>query len=231
MSAAPGDLIRQERLALGLSTRELAALSGVAYPTISRIENGHDQPRWDTLEKLAGALGMSWRPVLEQRPAPQIADLAHHWTSDRAGNVEPDWTRWRAFADQLRAHPELTAVAIAEEPKPSGSELVDNLLAASAEKLADDAGIRRPAWTRRIAPLGAPWAAAATPRRRAEHLARTPPQFAARNITLPASAIWRERAPVTARTVTVCSTVTTSDGSSTRSPMSFVGRPPTRDAS
>ena len=198
MEANPGELIRRERLALGLSTRELAALSGVSYPTISRIENGHDQPRWDTLERLAGALGKSWRPVLEQRPAPRIADLAGHWTSDRAGNVEPDWTRWRALADQLRARPELTAVAIAAEPKPSGSELVDNLLAATAEKLADDAGLRRPPWTRRVEPLSEPWAAATTPRKRAEHLARTPPQFAARNITLPASVIWRERPRATA---------------------------------
>lgn len=194
----PGELIRQERLALGLSTRELAALSGVSYPTISRIENGHDQPRWDTLERLAGALGMAWRPVLERRPAPHVADLAGHSMLDRAGNAEPDWTRWRALVDQVRARPELTAVAIAAEPEPSGSELVDNLVAATAEKLADDAGLRRPPWTRRVEPLTAPWAAAATPRKRAEHLARTPPQFAARNITLPASAIWRERAEVTA---------------------------------
>lgn len=193
----PGELIRRERLALGISTRELAALSGVSYPTISRIENGHDQPRWDTLERLAGALGMSWRPVLEQRPAPRLADLAGHWTPDRAGNAEPPWTRLRALADQLRARPELTAVAIAAEPGPSGSELVDNLLAATAEKLADDAGLRRPPWTRRVEPLSTPWAAAATPRKRAEHVARTPPQFAARNITLPASAIWRERAQAT----------------------------------
>ena len=193
MSTNPGDLIRRERIALGLSTRELAALAGVSYPTISRIENGHDQPRWDTLEKLAGALGMSWNPVLERRATPRLADLVVHWDRNEAGEVEPDWTRWRAFADQLHLHPEFTQVAIAPAPTATGSALVDNLIAAMAEKLADDAGIRRPNWTHRIAPLIAPWAAPATPRRRAEHRLQTPPQFAARNITLPVAAIWRER--------------------------------------
>lgn len=193
MATTPGELIRHERDALGLSTRELAALSGVSYPTISRIENGHDQPRWDTLERLAGALGLSWRLETEPLESPRIDGLVDRSHRARSGEVEPDWTRLRAFADQLRLRPQLVGVAIAQAPKRSGSALVDNLLAAMAEKLADDAGIRRPSWTRDVPPLATPWAAPATPRRRAEQIARTPPQFTARGITLPASAIWRDR--------------------------------------
>jgi hypothetical protein len=48
---------------------------------------------------------------------------------------------------------------------PSGSALIDNLLAATAEKLADDAQIRRPAWTERLPPLYTPWTAPTTPRK------------------------------------------------------------------
>lgn len=195
---APGDLIRRERDALGLSTRELAALSGVSYPTISRIEHGHDQPRWDTLERLAAALGLRWKLDLEPRVVPRLAGLADRLGRDRAGDVELDWTRFRAFADRLQLHPELVGVAIAEAPARSGSALVDNLLAAMAEKLADDAGIRRPGWTREVRPLTTPWAAPATPRKRAEHAAQTPPQFSARGLTLPLPAIWRDRKPVPA---------------------------------
>ena len=114
-------------------------------------------------------------------------------SSHAAGEAQPNWTQWRAFADQLTLRPFLTAAAIAPAPAPSGSEFVDNLLAGTAEKLADDTGIRRPSWTLRFPPLRTPWRALGTPRMRADHAARTPPQFAARNITLPATSIWRDR--------------------------------------
>ncbi|UUV46887.1 helix-turn-helix transcriptional regulator [Bacillus phage vB_BanS-Thrax4] len=42
----------------GISQRELSKLSGVPQKTISRLENGLDYPRLDTLGKLAYALGM-----------------------------------------------------------------------------------------------------------------------------------------------------------------------------
>ena len=70
---------------------------------------------------------------------------------------------------------------------------MSNLLAAIAEKLADDARIQRPGWTKRIAALESPWEAPATPRRRAMNAENTPAQFAARRITLPERAIWRDR--------------------------------------
>ena len=114
-------------------------------------------------------------------------------SSHAAGEAQPNWTQWRAFADQLTLRPFLTAAAIAPAPAPSGSEFVDNLLAGTAEKLADDTGIRRPSWTLRFPPLRTPWRALGTPRMRADHAARTPPQFVARNITLPATSIWRDR--------------------------------------
>ena len=187
------DLIRTGRRELGLSTRSLASLAGVSYPTISRIENGHEQPRLDTLEKIATALGKSLRPMFEPLPMLRLCDLADQWTYDATGEAQPAWTPWRAFADQVTVRPYLTAPAIAPAPAPSGSEFVDNLLAGTAEKLADDTGIRRPSWTLRIPPLRTPWRALGTPRMRADHATRTPPQVAARNITLPATSIWRDR--------------------------------------
>jgi transcriptional regulator with XRE-family HTH domain len=188
-----GRLVLSEREALGLSTRELARLSGVAYPTISRIENGHGQPRLETLAKLSKVFGKSLVATLEPAPVPRLARLVDAWTWDASGDELLDWTRWRGLVDRLRLHPEMTATAIIEAPLPSGSTLIDNLLAATAEKLADDVGIRRPAWTRNVLPLRMPWSAPATRRKHAANVASTPTQFAARNITLPASALWRER--------------------------------------
>jgi transcriptional regulator with XRE-family HTH domain len=189
-----GSLIRRERQALGLSTRHLAALAGISYPTISRIENGHDEPQWGTMQKIAAALGKSCS--FTQRSFTRLADLAR--PADGAIEAEPDWTRLRGFADQLALRPELTAAATADPPPPSGSPFIDNLLAALAEKLAANVGIRPAPWVSTIEPLDTTWEAPGTPRRRALAAAQTPPEFAARNIILPQSAIWRDRATVKA---------------------------------
>lgn len=190
---SPGSLIRRERERLGLSTRDLATLARISYPTISRIENGHEQPRWDTMQRIAGALGKSFTPAFEEQKILRLADLADHRPPDAARDAQPDWTRLRGFADQLKLHPEFTAAAIEAAPRLSGWSFIDNLLAAVAEKLADDIGIRRPSWTKQIAALDTPWESPGTARMKAANAAATPPQFAARNITLPAAAIWRDR--------------------------------------
>jgi len=44
--------LRKARRRAGLSQRALAASTGVAQPTIARIERGHDDPRIGTLERL-----------------------------------------------------------------------------------------------------------------------------------------------------------------------------------
>ena len=179
--------VRSEREALGLSMRDLAALAGISYPTISRIENGHEDPRWDTLTKIAAALGKTLVPTFESRPILRLADIGIDGITG-----EPDWTLLRSFADQITLHPEWTAAAIADSP-PEGSLFMLNLLAAIAEKLADEARIQRPGWTRQISALESPWEAPATPRRRALNAENTPAQFAARRITLSERTIWRER--------------------------------------
>jgi len=186
----PGSLIRRERERLGLSTRDLATLARISYPTISRIENGHEQPRWDTMQRIAGALGKSFAPAFEEQKITRLADLADHCAP---GDAQPDWTRLRGFADQLKLHPEFTAAAIEAAPTLLGRPFIDNLLAAVAEKLADDIGIRRPNWTKQVAALETPWESPGTARMKAANAAATPMQFAARNITLPAAAIWRDR--------------------------------------
>ena len=187
-------LIRRERKALGLSTRHLAALAGISYSTISRIENGHEEPQWATMQKMAAALGKSCS-FEEGRSFTRLADLAE--PVDGTVDREPDWTRLRGFVDQIALHPELTAAATADPPPASGSSLIDNLLAAIAEKLASDIGIRPAAWAAMIEPLDTPWEAPGTPRRRAMAAAHIPPEFAARNIMLSSSAIWRKRAMAT----------------------------------
>jgi uncharacterized protein len=50
-------LVRRARHRAGLSQRELAARTGIAQPTIARIERGQASPRFDTVVRLLAACG------------------------------------------------------------------------------------------------------------------------------------------------------------------------------
>lgn len=185
-------LIREARKESRLSMRALADRADVSYTTICRIERGRMDPTLGTMRKILGALGedldLARRPG---RQIPQLAGLSDAWSADQLGQHQPDWTRLRTFLDYLARHAELAAPAVRARPEPSGSVFFDNLLAGIAEKVADDAMFARPAWTKRVADLPEPWEADGTPRMREAAAAATPPQLAARHITLAASALWR----------------------------------------
>jgi transcriptional regulator with XRE-family HTH domain len=192
MKSHPGEWIRTARITLGLSTRDLATIAGVSYPTVSRIERGHEYPRWDTLQRLLRATGRSL-DASAPRPLPvtRLADLTDAWKADRSGHHEPDWTRLRAFADALARFPELTAAAIMPAPRRSGSLFIDSLLAGIAEKCADDADIQRPKWTKTRPGLKDAWHGLGTPRMQLNNTANTPPQLLARGMHVHSSNIWR----------------------------------------
>src|SRR5437868_7371532 len=74
--ATVGDRIRERRLALGLSQRELAC-EGVTYAYISRLEANTRQPSVKALRKLAPKLGVSahWLETGEEDPAEELAQI------------------------------------------------------------------------------------------------------------------------------------------------------------
>ncbi len=81
-----GALLRQRRLAHGLSQDELAIRAGTRQATISRIENGHEIPTVQRLEQLLTALGerleLAAVPLDAERPAEDIhADQARSMTA------------------------------------------------------------------------------------------------------------------------------------------------------
>ena len=119
--------------------------------------------------------------------------MADAWRVHADGSDRPDWTRLRAFLDYLWLQPERTRAAIADKPDPSGSPVMDNLLAAMAEKLSDDAELPRPSWTAEIPGLSRPWCTPATPRMHAAAQSATPPQLAARGFVLASNSLWRDR--------------------------------------
>ncbi len=65
-----GARVLQQRLAAGLTQKQLAKASGIAQADISRIERGQTNPTAATLETLGGPLGVT----LDYVPTPELID-------------------------------------------------------------------------------------------------------------------------------------------------------------
>jgi transcriptional regulator with XRE-family HTH domain len=182
-------LVSQVKSASGLSVRELTTRANVAASTYTRIHAGDIDPTVGTLGRLLRAAGCELR--LEAVPFDEdilrVGDLSTAW-SERGGRVRVDWTRWRAFLDELTRRPELVPEAIYSPPLLSGQPVIDSLLAGVAEKLADDAHLRRPTWTRKVPPLAEPFC---PPTARHVPNRAIPAQFTQRRLMIDAESLWR----------------------------------------
>lgn len=187
-------LLHRARNDAGLSRTALAERAGVPVSTISRVEDGEVDPTFTMLQRVVSAAGRQISVELEAIPKRRsLAALAYAWSETRSGE-RIDWTRLRAFLDDLHVHTRDVEAAIATPPPRSESRLLDNLLAAIAEKVADDAGLRRPRWCAAVPALESPWEPPGTPRMIAAARRNTAPQFKQRNIWLAAHDLWRHRA-------------------------------------
>lgn len=72
----PNTLVRELRVAAGLSQRALARQAGTSQPAIARYERGTSTPSWETLQRLAGACGQRVRISAEAVPDPHDVELA-----------------------------------------------------------------------------------------------------------------------------------------------------------
>ncbi len=149
------------------------------------------------LSRLIAASGHHLSVTLDDKQARRnrlaIASLAAAYTPG-AKVRKINWALLRGFLDQLAQHPQSTADAIDSPPPRTGDAAFDALLAGIAEKVADDAGISRPRWTRSVPPSPTPWEAPGTPARVERARAHAPAQLAARNIWLAAHDLWRDAA-------------------------------------
>jgi transcriptional regulator with XRE-family HTH domain len=93
-----GSILREARLAAGLSQAELAARARIRQPAVSRIERDHISPRLDTFDHLLRACGMELRLVdraglgvdrtlirerLRLTPAERARLAVHEWEATR----------------------------------------------------------------------------------------------------------------------------------------------------
>lgn len=149
-------------------------------------------PTVGMLQRLLLAAGCELQMSLRPRTSrTQLANLHDAWRSTASGD-RPDWTRLRAFVDHLALHPGSVREAIRRAPAPSGSKVMDALLAAIADKVADDGALTRPRWTgsasRRLPEL---WESPGTPSMRARALQSTPRQFREHNLSIASDTLWR----------------------------------------
>lgn len=108
-----------------------------------------------------------------------------------ADEPEIPFTRLRGLIDWLNLNPHAAIDAIADPPPRTGNENLDNLLAAIANKIADENFSPRPAWTSDVPIPPTPWRSPGTPRMQAVEAAKAPRQFTERRIFLAASNFWR----------------------------------------
>ena len=175
----------------GVPIRRLADDADVAGSTITRIQAGVVDPSVGTLQRILAAAGFDLviSAVRHGMPRqPGLADLTRAW-SVRDGDVRLLWPQWRGFLDRLALHPELVAEAIFPVPPPSGHRVVDALIAAVAEKLADDAVFPRPSWTGSVPGLIEPY----RPRTARQIAGRdVPQQLSDRGLLIDAESLWRQ---------------------------------------
>jgi uncharacterized protein len=72
----PNTLVRELRLAAGLSQRALARRAGTSQPAVARYERGLAAPSWETLQRLATACGQRLKLTAEPVPEPHDVELA-----------------------------------------------------------------------------------------------------------------------------------------------------------
>jgi len=66
-----GERIRRQRMALGWTQQELAKLTRIPYPTLSRIEHGEQSTHYERVVALADALHVSTDYLLNRTDDPR----------------------------------------------------------------------------------------------------------------------------------------------------------------
>ncbi len=95
------DELRRIRKERGLSQARLAELANVDKVTIIHIENGKVSPKVDTLEKLAGALGVELADLFPKAQAPLPLEAVQRSGDKTPAQDEPHYTAFEAFGVAL----------------------------------------------------------------------------------------------------------------------------------
>src|SRR5262245_59462886 len=70
MASTFGQVLKRLRQEAGLSQMDLAVKAGLNLFTVAKIEQGHREPSWATVQALARALGVSCEVFVEPQASP-----------------------------------------------------------------------------------------------------------------------------------------------------------------
>lgn len=150
--------MRQARRQSALPMRVVAARAGVPVSTVSRVESGRVDPTVGMLHRLVAATGqrliLGTTPDDAAPPPETVGEVSARWRRS-AARGPADWACLRSLATYLADHPERVDAAVRRPPPPSGSAMLDDVLAGVAGELAAQAGLPRPTWTRSRSRTGA----------------------------------------------------------------------------
>jgi transcriptional regulator with XRE-family HTH domain len=92
----PGSIIRERRLAHGLTQAQLALRAGTTQTAVSRLERGELSPTFATMQRLLFVLGetgvLDVRPLTGEHDAAHLADLLARTPAERL-ELAMSWNR------------------------------------------------------------------------------------------------------------------------------------------
>ena len=180
-----GSILRNARLAAGVTQAELDASSHQNQPAISRIER-EGGASFNTLERLLGNLGLRVIAVPIDRPT--VVDIAAE-LRQRVATGKPTSRLLAEAANILvEADPRDLPLLVAAAPAPTGDSRLDAYLAALVDHVCGDAA---PRWTDESGrTLTEPWVRNPFPHNAVidQHIrASTPPAFARHGVYVDAA--------------------------------------------
>ncbi len=171
-----GSILRNARLAVGVTQAELAASSQHLQPAISRIER-EGGASFSTLEHLLGALG--YRVIAVPLTRPTVADLAAELRAHLTAKASTTRVLAEAANNLTSADPTELPLLVATPPAPTSDPRIDAYLAALVDHVCGDAA---PRWTSEpVRTVTEPWVLNPFPEDQVlDQLIRTntPPAFA-----------------------------------------------------
>lgn len=155
-------LLKQVRLAAGLSARALARQAGLAQPRLSEIERGVHDPAVGTIEKSLRAAGWQLAALPGRAPTAAAVALA---VRDAGRGLDGPAAEERAFRSLLTlsdglasAEPALRVALCVAPPPPTGDVRIDAAIAAVVDYHLSRSRLPRPEWVREPArTLTEPW--------------------------------------------------------------------------
>lgn len=181
-----GALLRQTRIAAGLTQSDFAALARTTQSAVAAYESGEREPTLPVFTRMIRAAGSSLEIVLHPDPSLyRLVDVARDISArppgDEAGRLRHVFEFLRALSDD-HYPPELVVGA---EPPLTGDSRFDALLAAVAEDACVRANKTPPSWVHRPERfLDGAWWVSSLPSARALALVHTPASFRRRGVMM-----------------------------------------------